>query len=513
VLVEVSQQSLKDGRAGLHFRVRDTGIGIPEDKQKLIFEAFSQADNSTSRRFGGTGLGLTISSQLVAMMGGRIWVESEAGKGSTFHFTATFELPTESVPKPETLPILGDKPVLVVDDNATNRRILQDLLAGWKIKTVMVESGATGLAELERGVVAREPFRLILTDYMMPKMTGLDFAERVRSRPDFKECEIIMLSSARPPDVVNRCRELKIARWLQKPVKQSDLLNALRTVFQPIATENFREDHGISRRPDHIPALRVLLAEDGVVNQRVAVGLLNLRGHSVVLANNGKEALSALEREPIDVVLMDVHMPELDGIEATRAIRAKEKSTARRLPIIALTASAMKGDRERCLAAGMDGYVSKPFNAQDLFDAVEGAATSTPAPAAESAAQPAATAETGTLTEVIDWEIARKRLRGRVETIALTFLEECPKLMTDLRAALSSGEATHLRRAAHTLKGSADIFAAKRVVAAAWELECLARDGRMEKAEESLSALDDEVKRLMRALEARCGTSAGAKRV
>ena len=474
--------------------MRDTGVGIPADKQKLIFDAFSQADRSTSRRFGGTGLGLSISSQLVAMNGGRIWVESEVGKGSTFHFTVLFDLQKDSVHKAEALPSLGDMPVLIVDDNATNRRILQDMLAGWKVNTVAVASGAAGLEELARARAVGEPYRLILLDYMMPAMTGLEFAERVRSQPELAECEIIVLSSSRPADVANCCRQLRIARWLQKPVKQSDLLNALGSVFQPIPTETHADDHSITHRPDHIPAARVLLAEDGLVNQRVAVGFLEMRGHHVVVAATGKEALAALEKDTFDVVLMDVHMPEMDGIEATRAIRMREQTTGRRLPIIALTASAMKGDREVCLNAGMDGYLSKPFNAHDLFAAVEG----TDAAAATSPPEP----EVGNRTDVLDWESAQKRLRGRAAALAQTFLEECPELMKAMRVAISSGEAANLQRAAHTLKGAAEIFAAKLVVRAAWELERIAKDGLLEKAAASLATLDREVQRLVTALQA-----------
>jgi two-component system sensor histidine kinase/response regulator len=312
------------------------------------------------------------------------------------------------------------------------------------------------------------------------------------------------LSSARPPDAANRCRQLNIARWLQKPVKQSDLLNALRTVFQKIPAENFPQDQTISRRADHVPALRILLAEDGLVNQRVAVGFLEMRGHQVMVANTGKEALAALEKQPFDLVLMDVHMPEMDGIETTAAIRAKEQATGQHLPIIAMTASAMKGDRERCLDAGMDGYVSKPFNAQELFEAVEGIVAVSPVPATPTLpmpSKPAIAIEMGDLAEILDWEAAQKRLRGRAESLARTFVQEVPKLIVQIRAAISSGDAILLHRAAHTLKGSADIFSAKIVAQAAWELECMGRDGRMEGANEAWEDLNPKIKQLISALE------------
>jgi two-component system sensor histidine kinase/response regulator len=504
VLVAVAQESLKDSHVCLHFAVRDTGIGISVEKQKLIFEAFSQADTSTSRRFGGTGLGLAISKQLVALMRGRTWVESEIGKGSTFHFTALFDIHKGAARKLEILPILGDMPVLVVDDNATNRRILHDILTDWKMRSKSVECGAAGLDDLDRAAQAGKPFGLILLDYMMPGMNGLEFAERVRARPEFRDVGIIMLSSARPSEVANRCLQLGIGCWLQKPIKQSDLLNALYTVCQPGLADKEFQDHGISKRPKHVPALRILLAEDGLVNQRVAIGFLELRGHEVMIANTGKEAVEALEKRPFDVVLMDVHMPEMDGIEAVKAVRAKERATGQHVPIIALTASAMKGDRERCLDAGMDGYVSKPFSAEQLIEAVERTVTVAPTPntpGGVTALKSSVSPDMGDFSDVLDWRSAQKCLRGRAESLARLFFQEAPKLMADVHAAIANGHAKQLCRAAHTLKGSADVFAAKRVVQVALELECMGQDGQMERANEAGELLDQQVKRLISALE------------
>ncbi len=513
VLVEVGPESstpLLEGEASmahLHFSVRDTGIGIPVDKQGLIFEAFSQADSSTSRRFGGTGLGLAITSQLVSMMGGRIWVESEVGKGSTFHFSATFDRPTAATRVEASLPVFGDLPVLVVDDNATNRRILKDMLAIWKIDSIVVDNGAAGLDELQRAHRAGAPLRLILVDYMMPEMTGLEFAERVRSQPEFDDCKIIVLSSARPADAASRSRELNIAWWLQKPIKQSDLLNTLRTTFHNLPVDRVGSSKTFDPRPKLVPSLRVLLAEDGIVNQKVAVGFLEMRGHRVVVANNGKEVLQALARDSFDVVLMDVHMPEMDGIEATTAIRNSEKGTGRRQPIIAVTASAMKGDRERLLAAGMDGYLSKPFSSNEFFNAVESvipARSDRPFSQDEIRSNCELSGQTedapSPTSEFVDWPTVRKRLGKRAVPLARTFLQECSDLMSEIQSALANRDPVHLSRAAHTLKGSADVFCAKGVVEAAWRLESLARDGHMETAASALTDLDQKVNRMMVAL-------------
>lgn len=287
---------------------------------------------------------------------------------------------------------------------------------------------------------------------------------------------------------------MRIARWLQKPVKQSDLLNALAEIFHRAPAKIRMDDDRIETRPAHVPAMRVLLAEDGVVNQRVATGFLEMRGHQVFVANNGKEALAALQREPFDLVLMDVHMPEMDGLEATRTIRRSEQGTGQHLRIIALTASAMTGDRENCLAAGMDAYLSKPFNANDLFRAVEQGA---PASASPSASEPGAES----FDEILNWEKAKKNLRGRAESLAAAFLEECPKLMNEMRAGVTGRDAVRIQRAAHTLRGSAEIFAARNVSQAAHAVETLARANLLDEIEGPMAELEREVGRLVAALQ------------
>ena len=366
-----------DSRAGdemqLHFQVRDTGIGIPQEKQTTIFAAFSQADGSTSRRFGGTGLGLTISSQLVKMMGGRIWVESEPGQGSCFHFTvqareASSASPARTVDASQ----LAGQRVLVVDDNASHRGILADMLRDWGMEPVLAASGSEATALLGPAEAAGQPFAWLLIDAHMPGMDGFELVTHIQKHTGLTQARIVMLTSAGQRGDAGRCRELGVAAYLTKPVAQSQLLDALRAVLgaKPAVGEPAELVTRLSlgegqRKP------RVLLAEDNTVNQRLAVRLLEKRDHEVTVVNNGREALAALEKDDFDVVLMDVQMPQVDGFEATALIREREKTTGRHIPIIAMTAHAMKGDRQRCLAAQMDGYVAKPIKAEELFKEIE----------------------------------------------------------------------------------------------------------------------------------------------
>ena len=375
VKVEVED---KEGEARLlHFTVSDTGIGIPSEKQAQIFEPFSQADTSTTRKYGGTGLGLSISTRLVALMGGEIWVESEEGKGSRFHFTThlgvvdakEIEIGTPAPPE-----ILRGVKVLVVDDNRTNRRILDGMLKCWEMKPRLVEGGEEALLELPAAKEAGEPYGLILLDMHMPGMDGFQFVEQLRQRPELSTATIMMLTSAGHRGDAERCKALGISAYLLKPIRQSELREAIARVLGareqqgaiPLVTRYSLYD---ARDPETV--LSVLLVEDNPVNQRLATRMLEKRGHRVVLAGNGREALEALEKASFDLVLMDVQMPEMDGFQATAAIREKEMGTATHLPVIALTAHAIKGDRERCLAAGMDGYLTKPIKPRELDDVLE----------------------------------------------------------------------------------------------------------------------------------------------
>jgi signal transduction histidine kinase/CheY-like chemotaxis protein len=356
----------------LQFTVSDTGIGIPAEKQKLIFEAFTQADTSTTRKYGGTGLGLTISTRLVEMMGGKLWVESESSPGTRFHFTAVLGVAEAQAMRVGTIAppeLLRGVKVLIVDDNRTNRGILEGMLKRWEMKTTSVEGGEEALRQLTVAREVGDPFGLILTDMHMPKMDGFGLVERIRQNPQLATATIMMLTSAGHRGDAARCQELGVAAYLLKPIRQSELREAMARALGakekegviPLITRFSLKDGR-----DSSAFLNILLVEDNAVNQRLAARLLEKRGHRVMVAANGLEALTALEKNAFDLVFMDVQMPEMDGIEATAEIRKKEQLSGKHQAVIALTAHAMKGDEERCLNAGMDGYLSKPIRAPEL---------------------------------------------------------------------------------------------------------------------------------------------------
>jgi two-component system sensor histidine kinase/response regulator len=376
VVVRAESGGLEAGRHVVHFSVADSGIGIPSEKLATIFDAFTQADTSTTRKFGGTGLGLSIAAQLTRLMGGRIWVDSMVGRGSTFHVSVPFDVVAADAMKPIApapgLADLRDIRVLVIDDNSTNRQILKAMLAGWGMQPALVESGAAGIAALSRALAGGAPFDLVLLDFQMPDMDGFEVAERIKSMPELSTTTIMMLSSVGQRGDGARCRELGLAGYLTKPVQRGVLFSAMSSALakhrtedgaRPLVTRHtVRESEG---------ALRVLLAEDNAVNALLASTLLKKQGHHVTAVVTGREALSALEVSEFDVVLMDVQMPDMDGLEATAEIRRQEATTGRHVAIIALTAHAMVEDRQRCLDAGADGYLSKPFNPSQLFAAID----------------------------------------------------------------------------------------------------------------------------------------------
>jgi len=376
VVLRVTGETATPQDVMLHFSVKDTGVGIPLDRQQKVFEAFTQADGSVTRQYGGTGLGLTISLQLVQLMGGRLWLESEAGQGSTFHFTANF--PRVEIPAVAAISDaldLRDRPVLVVDDNITNQRLLEEMLAGWRMIPTLASSAPEALDALRRAQESGHPFDLVLTDFHLDDAEGFTLAQAIKANPATAGATIVMLTSAGRPGDAARCRDAGIAAYLPKPIKRSELRDAILVALGPRSGERDRQAlvtrHSLreARRSG-----RILLVEDNGVNQLVARRLLEKRGHTVVVANNGREALAILDQTGsagFGCVLMDVQMPEMDGLECTSIIRRREQATGAHLPIIAMTAHAMKADRARCLEAGMDAYLSKPIRPDELFEMVE----------------------------------------------------------------------------------------------------------------------------------------------
>ena len=381
--VNVQVDVLEASASTLQFIVSDTGVGIAADKLAVIFDSFGQADNSTTRQYGGTGLGLTIARRMVEMMGGRMWVESTPGEGSRFHFTLRLGRSTKQTVAPESSAspaILKGMKVLIVDDNATNRRILQTMVERWGMKATSVCDGKQALNELSAADRIHEAYGLVLTDMHMPEMDGFGLVGHINERRKHSTAIIIMLTSGGRRGDVARCQELGIGAYLQKPVRPSELHGAITRILQPNQEPSpapIVAPYSLRRKDDCLKSLHILLAEDNLVNQKVATRLLEKRGHRVDLATTGEEALAELAQQSFDLVLMDVHMPGMDGIQTTLRIREQEKLTGLHQPVIAMTALAMKGDRERCIAAGMDGYLSKPIDLQQL-DALLSAYTTSP---------------------------------------------------------------------------------------------------------------------------------------
>jgi two-component system, sensor histidine kinase and response regulator len=491
----------------LRFAVRDTGIGIPADQQKAIFDAFTQIDGSASRRYGGTGLGLAISTQLVALMGGEISVDSELGKGSVFHFSLPFKVRTGEVKKQQRLPIDMKKlNVLVVDDNATNRLILREMLATWGMTPTVTESGTEALAEMNRAAQTGKSFDLVLLDAAMPEMDGFTVASTISGQPALSGSVVMMLSSIDLYDAPSRYKSLGIKAFLTKPVSQSTLYDAILNVLMPEIP--CVDDQGLDETQDrqaaaleHGRPLNVLLAEDNPINQRVGKVFLEGWGHRVTITDNGRKALDALEKESFDLILMDVQMPEMDGFQATAAIREQEKLTGRHIPIIAMTAHALTGDRERCLAAGMDDYISKPMDSDELrriinvavppIDKPQGASSAAsrecPLPVSQGAAP------------AFDRAAVLDSLQGNEQLfkeIARMFLEERPGYLLKIREAIDQGNAYGLERAAHALKGAVSHFNAQAAREAALQMEIMGRDGDLAGVEEAWGTLTGEIDRL-----------------
>ncbi|HXA84560.1 MAG TPA: response regulator [Candidatus Dormibacteraeota bacterium] len=464
VVVRIRCIEKKEKQARLEFAVRDTGIGIPREKQALIFEAFSQVDSSTTRKYGGTGLGLAISVTLIEMMGGHLQLESEPGKGSRFYFTAKFELGSASATVSETMD-LKDRRVLIVDDNATNRRILVEMLTRWQMQPQGAANGVAAMSMLQEARAAARPFHLVLTDGNMPGMDGFDLAIRIQNDPGLAQTSILMLTSDRQQGDGQRCRELGIAAYLVKPVRQAELRDAIVRTLMPKPVWNNVPEAAEASETNR--SLRILLAEDNVINQKLASRTLENRGHSVTIAHNGREVLAALAAQRFDVVLMDVQMPEIDGFEATAELRKREFASGGHTPIVAMTAHAMKGDRERCINAGMDEYICKPVKPAELFAAIEKVTFSE-------------SGNSGWEEQVVHWANVLERTggdRGFLADLISLFLDQKVQLLREIESAVDDGDDNKLEHAAHALRGAIGNFSNQEAYKAALRLERLARVG------------------------------------
>ncbi len=493
VVLTVRCVSREDRGIVLQLSIRDTGIGIPADKLELIFEEFQQVDSSTTRTYGGTGLGLAICSRLVSLMGGRIWVESVLGSGSTFHFTVRLVVRDDIAwPARQQTEVLSETPVLVVDDNATNRRILNEVLTNWGMSPTLAENAHEGLRLLREAHSRHQPFRLILSDVNMPEVSGFDFAEWVRAEPALADTPIIMLTSSGREGDVERRDQLRIAARLMKPIKQSDLFDAIVTALGVAIMGTPAHVIDSTEPAWHILPLKILLAEDNVANQKLATGVLGKQGHHVTVAGTGKAAIDAWRAQEFDLILMDVQMPELDGLEATRLIRQLERPRGKHIPIIAMTAHAMKGDRERCLESGMDDYLSKPIRSKQIAEKL----FSTFGQRAAAPQIQALGVSESSPPPIIDWKTALEGAdndRELFATVIQAFLESIPTSLVQMSTAIRQKESTALQRAAHSLKGELLALGATRLAETALKLEVAGNANDWSEVQATFSHLEQQL--------------------
>lgn len=495
VVVRVTSDRTTAEDLALRLSVSDTGVGIAPDKQRAVFGAFEQADGSTTRRYGGTGLGLTICSHLADLMDGRIWLESEVGLGSTFHVTLRLGRQARPTARPGLTPpaALRGKRILVVDDNPTSRRVTLDMLDGWQLRTDEADSGHQALETIRSAAEASDAFDAIVLDARMPAPDGFAVAEAVGLMLEPRPALVMLLTTSDERRDVARCRSLDVTATITKPVAHHELLTELSAALGletgGPTTRDVRADIDGPRR-----SLRILVAEDNELNQELIATLLRKRGHASVVVGDGRQALERLDAEPFDVVLMDIQMPGLDGLEATRTLRTRERPTGRHLPVVAITAGTLQGDRERCLEAGMDALVAKPIDAVELFETIETLTGAQPAPAPAAHESQAPLVRTA---ELID------RLAGDMDLLARmveAFLADCPTAIGTLEVAIRRQDARALELAAHRLKGAVGNFCAPEVAACAATLERIGRHGDLSSAEEHYEHLHPMLDELRRTL-------------
>lgn len=499
VVLRVMQESLEEAAIKhvlLRFNITDTGIGMTAEQQVYIFDAFAQGDSSTTRKYGGTGLGLTIVSQLVKLMRGSVGVESELGKGTTFYFTAKFAVPDR---QPEILlrQDLKNVPVLIVEDNSTNRLILEEILSSWSMQPVLATNSTEALAELLNAAALGKPYPLVLLDSRMPECDGFQLIELISHIQVLAGTTIMMLSSNDAYNEIKRYKEIGIASYLRKPVKPSELFNAIMVAMSRTDDGVHIVSSGYASRPQPSRALNVLIAEDNLINQKVVEEILRNRGHSFATAGDGIEAVRMLDEQQFDVILMDGQMPRMDGYQATVEIRKREKNAGgKHVRIIALTAAAMKDDRERCLAAGMDDYIPKPIDPALLLRLLESEETSGIQPGGADSSE-----ETSLAIQGFNPEAALKRVNGKqplLIRLVHVFLQEIPLTLADIREAAGTGDLNLVAHSAHRLKGAASTISAQPVADAAAKLEQIAKTGEID----GVYACFDELRALAEGLTA-----------
>jgi signal transduction histidine kinase/DNA-binding response OmpR family regulator len=493
VSVDVDVDTQEAERVMLHVTVKDTGIGMTASTMARIFAPFEQADTSTTRKYGGTGLGLTISTRLAELMHGRLWAESEEGRGSVFHFTAALAVgagvPTSVVEGA----ILEGLRVLIIDDNATNRFVLREMVLRWGMRPVTADGGEAGLRALEQALTETDPIAVVLLDVHMPRIDGFMVAERIQQDPALQKATIVMLTSAERSRDLERCRKMGLSAYMIKPVTQKELRTSIVTILSDTRPA---DDPRLARRATVATrSLRILVAEDNVVNQKLAVSLLTKLGHQVRVAADGRLAVDAFQQAPFDLVLMDVQMPNMSGYEATAAIRDLERGTGRRTPVVAMTAKAMKGDREHCLAAGMDEYLSKPIQSQRVAEII--ALVLPPAPETERSEASHVILDESALLTCVDGDAAL------LDEIAASLLAETPVLLERIDEALAANDSEVLAAAAHTLKGMYMVFAPNPVVDVAQQIEERSLSRNLAAARQAHADLDPAVDIFTSALRAR----------